>query len=826
MGRVKKSFLILAASLFSLMLLFFGCSPRTLSDTAASPAAQETGEEQPAFSAPLFSPDGDPGEADSEPAAVPAPEPTPEPMPSVRFNGLLRISEVMAKNKATLLVDGAFPDWVEIENISDGPVELSGWTLSDRELGARRSFAGLSLPAGSLLLVPLGSTIDLSLSEGETLYLFDPDGTEQDHARCGEGTDLSWVRGEDGFSACSWPTPGYANTPEGYESFCALRHETSPLLIDEVMVSNKATPVENGEMFDFVVLRNNSAETISLAGYTLTDKFGDPERWHFPERELSPGQELLLRCDGEADASERNTGFSLDAASEQLYLFDGEGALADYIALHDIPIEGSMGRMTGLPGFFYFAEATPFGPNTGGCRRISERPVSLTAEGVYDGSEGLTVALSSPGEIHYTTDGSLPTLSSPLYSEPISVTQTTVLRAVSREDNCITSRPASFSFIVNEEHVLPVLSLVTDDPDYFTTIYNKGNKVRKLGANLTMFEDGGTVFNRDCSLSMKGWTSRELPKKSMGVKFTGRYGGMLEGVDVFGNGITEYESLSIRAGQDYTFSMFRNELFQDLCKEASDSLFTQESKYCILYINGRYWGVYCLKEDISRQYYASHAGVDVDTVDYMQAPFALGTDIMDLVSYSAHHNMNEAASYDEVDKVFRMDSLVDWLLFESYSANTDTQGNLKVYRSPERGNKWELVYYDMDWAFYFDWASFTTLVYGKNNSGNQMPTLYANFSSNRAFREQVFTRYAELCRTVFANDYVLQRIDEYEALLEPEMPRDRERWELTMEGWHYEVNKLRDWITDKNWCCYTINRLCTCFNVSDADKNKYFGEFF
>ena len=79
---------------------------------------------------------------------------------------------------------------------------------------------------------------------------------------------------------------------------------------------------------------------------------------------------------------------------------------------------------------------------------------------------------------------------------------------------------------------------------------------------------------------------------------------------------------------------------------------------------------------------------------------------------------------------------------------------------------------------------------------------------------------------MFANDYVLQRIDEYEALLEPEMPRDRERWELTMEGWHYEVNKLRDWITDKNWCCYTINRLCTCFNVSDADKNKYFGEFF
>ncbi len=803
MKRIQKIFLALLVSLFALIALLFGCSPRSL---LASPA-QGTGQ-QPEIPAPIF------------PVFQQA---TPEPTPSVRFNGMLRISELMAKNKAAVLLNGSFPDWVEIENISGEEVSLEGWTLSDQELGGRRPFSGQSLPAGGLMLIPLGDSM-FSLSAGETLYLVDPDGMVQDSAPCGDTADVSQVRQEDGFALCAYPTPGYPNTPESYESLCWHREETSPLLMEEVMVSNKATPIANDEMYDYVVLKNVSGESLALLGYSLTDRFGEPQRWLFPDKTLAPGEELLLRCDGELEPSERNTGFSLDAASEQLYLFDASGALCDYMALHDIPVEGSMGRMEGQPGFFYFDTPTPWSANANGCRRVSALPASLTPEGVYDNCEGLSVALSSPGELHYTLDGSLPTLDSPLYTEPIPVTQTTVIRAVAREAGCIASRPASFSYIVNENHVLPVLSLTTDDPAYFTTIYNKGNKVRKQGANLTMFENGETVFNHDCSIGIKGWTSRELPKKSMGVKFSGRYGGMLEDVDIFGNGVTEFESLSIRAGQDYTFSEFRNELFQDLCAEASDALFTQASKYCILYLNGRYWGVYCLKEDISRQYYASNAGVNVDTVEYMKAPFALGTDIMDLVSYSAHHNTREDECYDELDKVFNMDSLIDWLLFESYSANTDTQGNLKVYRSPERGGKWELVYYDMDWAFYFDWASFTTLVYGKNNSGNQMPTLYANFSYNPTFREKVFSRYAELCRTVFDNDYVLQKIDEYQALLEPEMPRDRERWDLTMERWHSEVDGLRKWITDKDWCKYTINRLCTCFNASESEKAQYFSE--
>ena len=801
MKALRKIVSIAAAVLGAGMLLVFGCSPQAL--VGREPAQPEV---SAPFSLPAF---GTPS--------------TPEPTPGPDYSGMLRISEVMPKNKATLLVGDAFPDWIEIENVSDEPVDLTDWTLSDQEFGGRSPFSTLTLPAGSLLLVHCGTGVDFSLSDDETLRLFDPSGAVQDSLLCDAPSDLSLARGEDGeFALCSWPTPGYPNTASGYEAFCLTRRETGPLLIDEVMVSNQRTPVFNDNCWDWVSLKNTSGESLSLAGYTLSDDYDEPGKWAFPDKNLAAGELLLVFCNEDNEASRDNTGFSLNGAYDQLYLFDGEGALVDYVALHDVTLEGSMGRLSGQPGFFYFPEPTPFGANGEGFRRVSERPVSLTAEGVYDDCEGLSVSLSGGGEIHYTLDGSLPTMSSPVYEEPFSVTATTVIRAVTQEAGAAPSRPATFSFIVNENHTLPVLSLCTDDPEYFAGIYARGNKVRKMGANLAFFENGETVFNRECRLGMKGWTSRDLPKKSMGVKFTGRYGGLLEGADIFGNGITEYESLSIRAGQDYTFTMFRNEMFQELCKEGSTALYTQESKFCILYVNGEYWGIYCLKEDISRQYYASNAGVPVSTVDYMKAPFALGTDIMDVINTTPHRNMNEPENYRMVTDLFNEDALVDWLLFESYTANTDTQGNLKVFRSPDSGGKWDLVYYDLDWGFYYPGSSFTVLVYGNGNSGNQMPKLYANIYTNPQFREKVLSRYAELAGGVLSNEHVLEKIDEYVALLEPEMPRDRERWDLTMERWYSEIDKMQHYINDNNWINFTIKQLCTCFNVSSAEKAQYF----
>lgn len=790
----KKIAIALAAVLFGALMLLFGVAPR-----AAKPAPTA----EPAVSAPVFTP---------APTVTPGPD----------YSGMLRISELMVKNKATLCVDGAFPDWIELENVSGKPLDLSGWSLTDQEVGTRHSFSEETLAPGALLLIPCGEALGFSLSGEETLFLCAPDESVQDQLSCAEGdeSDRSLARGEDGsFFLSVWPTPGYANDPAGYEAFCESRADESPLLIDEVMVSNEATPLFNGKCYDYAELRNASGAELALAGYTLTDDPDDPTKWAFPARSLKPGERLLISCDEEIPVSDSNTGFSLGAMSERLYLFDPDGRLADYVWLHDIPIEGSMGRLEGQNGFFYFTAPTPGAANAGGFRRVSARPETLTAEGIYNDTESLSVSLASAGEIHYTVDGSAPTADSPLYESPVTLTETAVIRALAVEEGAAPSRPVSFSYFLNEEHTLPVLSMTVDDRPMFNRMFLNGNKVRRTGANLALYTEDGCEFSQACELRIAGWTSLKLDKKSMAVDFKGRYGGELC-CDVFHNGIDRYASLAIRAGQDYLYTIFRNELFQDLAAEASDSLLTQANRWCVLYIDGEYYGLYCLKEDLSKQFYASHAGVSKESVLNYKTPVVAGTPFYDdILDYAKRYDLTQPEHYQYMCEHLDMDSLIDWFLFESYCCNSDVAGNLRVFSSPENGGKWHFAFYDLDWAFYYKGCSFYMLLNGESS----MPIVLHQLIRQPDFRDRCLRRYAELIGGPLSDEHVLQKIDDYVALLEPEAPRDRARWYKSMKDWYDQLDTMREFITDNDWARLSIERFCAEAEITPAERAQYFG---
>lgn len=755
----------------------------------------------------------------------PSTEPVSAPLPD--YTGILCISELMIKNDASLLSpDGRFSDWVELENTSGAQLSLDGWQLSAG--GDSWSFPSALLAPGERLLVFCDKDgtgelcANFGLSAGELLSLIAPDGTAIDSVECADmEADHVMLRAEDGsFIESRWASPGKANTLQGSAEFAAERQCASPIVINEVVVYNENyIPWSQREKYDWVELKNVSDAAQQLSEYWLSDDDKDLTQWQLPEYVLEPGQCMMVFCAGDTDGM-YHAPFSLNAQDERLYL-SGESGIADYVYLHDIPAGGSMGRIDGENGFFYFTASSPEAPNEGGARLISAMPRSLTEDGCYNGIDKLTVELEGEGKIYYTTDGSLPTAESTEYTAPIELDCTCVIRAISVEDGALPSRPVTYSYIINENHTLPVLSLAVDSPSSFSNIYYNGWKGQKLGANLALY-DGESSFNHDCALSMKGWTSLSLPKKSMGVSFKGVYGGDLE-CDVFGNGITKYSSLSIRAGQDYTFSIFRNEMFQRLCSDASDAALTQASKFCILYINGEYRGIYCLKEDFSEQYYASHAGVSKGSVTEMKTPVPLDSDFYrDVIDPCWKNDMSVDENYQQLCQKVDIDSFIDWFIFESYSANTDIQGNVRVFRSDENGGKWVFALYDLDWGFCYP-NDFILLMHGLGNVGNQMPTIARALSNNADFRDRLLTRFAELNKTVLSNENVLRLIDEYQALIEPEAARDRERWDLTMDGWYSRVDSLRSFINDNDWEMHNIEQLCSLLNVTPEEREAYFG---
>ena len=258
-------------------------------------------------------------------------------------------------------------------------------------------------------------------------------------------------------------SPGFPNGKDGYLQWCRTDSRENSLLINEVMVSNERHPDLNGACYDWVELKNISDEILDLSGYRLKTDRNDPRGWLFPQTSLNPGEMICIACDEDAPSSDLNTGFSLNAVEETLFLYDRAGELADYVLLHDIPIEGSMGRINEENGYFFFTEPTPGAENTGGARLVSDMPLTLTPEGPYDDVQRLQVELSAQGKIFYTLDGTVPTISSTPYTGPIELTETGVIRAVALEDNAVLGRVSTFSFFLNEYHSLPILSLAVDD---------------------------------------------------------------------------------------------------------------------------------------------------------------------------------------------------------------------------------------------------------------------------------------------------------------------------------------------------------------------------
>ena len=770
----------------------------------------------PQESAPAY-PSSQPAQA-AEPAA-------PEAAPASGFSGQLRISEVMARNRATLADrNGTFPDWIELENISGGELKLAGWSVSDKE-GSAWTLPDMILEPGSLVLLLCNGEQGpaFSLSEGETLRLYAPDGTEQDAVRCAAAADCSQIRsGDSGFTLCAWPTPCRQNSAAGYEEACAERTAAGLCIWEAASANRLVTLAATDEQSDWVELKNAGPAALMLEGCSLTDDPDEPRKYLLPARELAPGELLLLACEGDLDASEGNTGFSLSASGDALYLYDASGALLDYVSLHDIPMDGSVGRMEGCGGFFRFPAATPGEANGEGLRRVSAAPVALTPDGCYDGTQSVSAALSAAGTIRYTTDGSLPDESSPVYTGPIPLDVTTVIRAAAWEEGALASEVVTFSYFLNENHSLPVLSLAVDDAAGFKTMYDNSWKNHVLDANLA-FYDGEHSFNRRCGVSLKGWTSLALPKKSLGVDFKGVYGGNLE-ADVFGNGVTEFSTLAIRAGQDYPYAIFRNELVEELCLEGSETLYTQASKYCVLYINGAYQGIYCLKEDFSRQYYASHTGTDKSSCTVLKTPVGPGSGVYeDVVTFAWYEDLSVEENYRQVCETIDIDSFIDWFLFESFCANTDTQGNCRLMRSSQTDGLWDFALYDLDWGFWYAGSDFSVLLGGFGNTGSQFPPLLRALMKNADFRDRCFTRFAELNRGVLSNAHVLAKIDELEALLEPEAARDRERWLLSIESWHVEVEKLRAFILDNDWEAHNVDMLCEYADVTPEERAHYFG---
>lgn len=740
------------------------------------------------------------------------------------------ISEIMAANQSVLMGSGTLPDWVELYNPGTEPADLSGCYLSnDPQNRGKWQIGQLVLQPGQRKIIACAglnaengqATFSIS-RDGATLVLSGRHGNVMSVVQMPSmGKDHVWALQEDGSYADSgMPTPGYENTEAGYGAWLESLVPFRSLAINEVMPSNSVyLRQSDGKCYDWVELYNCSDETIELSDYYLSNDPDEPQLFRLPEGQLEPGDYFVVILSGNTELTTDkhvNAPFTVGKDESWLYVTGSDGKISDLIRIWDTPSGVSVGRVQGA-GTYYFTKPTPAAPNGAGVLFISRTPTAVTAAGVYNDVASVSVELSGEA-IRYTTDGSEPDLNSKVYTDPIKLDKTTVVRFASFEDGKLQSDVVTAPYIINENHTLPVVSMSMKPADF--AIYRNYTRDIEVPCNITLIEEGGG-FSIDCGVEMYGHMGLTLPKKSFKVNFRGQYGEDDLIYPVFGeDGPTLYDALVIRSGQDYPNTIFRDELFTSLCRQASTSVLAQRDKHVILYINGEYYGIYTLKEAFGETMYAENYNVSAESVTVQQAPVATDTEMMEIIRFARKNDLSDPENYAYFCSKVDIDSLIDWMIFEGYCSNTDIPQNLRYFKSEEKDGKWQFAYYDLDWGWYFN-QGFIGLL-SDQKADQHMPLCKAPFA-NKEFREKFFTRMAELKNGVLSNENVLARIDHYVQLLSPEIEREKERWGGSYEQWENNVEKMRSYITSRDYWAHLLNHMRRYVGMTNAEYNKYFG---
>ncbi len=187
------------------------------------------------------------------------------------------------------------PEWIEIANASDRPIDLGGWSVGD--LASRTELSG-TLPAGGRLVIgslPLDSDVPVLVVErignglnnnGDTVVLFDQDGREVDRVSYGTdelaapGRGLSVALDPSRWVVTARPSPGTSEVlPLLEDSFraAAIRQPVS----DEGRLPVVQSPPDDGVNAWMIV-------SFALIGVILTLSL---RRWQpSPEPEDAPAE--------------------------------------------------------------------------------------------------------------------------------------------------------------------------------------------------------------------------------------------------------------------------------------------------------------------------------------------------------------------------------------------------------------------------------------------------------------------------------------------------------------------------------------------------------
>jgi hypothetical protein len=632
-----------------------------------------------------------------------------------------------------------------------------------------------------------------------------------------------------GLSGCGGPDGGDSSSSSSSSgsssSGVVCTTNCSGVVINEAVSSNAEFEDEDGDSEDWFELYNHSNESVSLAGWTVSDDPMKPKMWQFPDVTLAPGAYLVVwASDKDRAVSGRplHTNFKISSSGETLYLYDDQGVQRHSLEVSGLRTGTSVGLSRTSRTLVYYDQPTPGAVNSGQeYRGVVQNTVQFSQDGgVTNNTMVMLTGAENNQVIRYTTDGKVPSLSSPLYQGALLIPENTAIRARVFADGFIPSVTQSRTFLVNARHDIPVVTLEADPLDFFDTnygIYVLGPSYQRdppnYGANFWQdwerdihfgfYETNGRLgIEFNTGVQIFGGYTRSFAQKALAFYARGRYG-----VDKFEYPFfpelkyKKFERLVLRAsGNDWMRTMFRDRAFTSLME--GSGLDYQAGRAVAVYLNGDYWGLHNLRERVNEEFLSAKHGVKKGDVTLLEANAEVlagsNEEYLAMVDYISNHDPAAPDFYDTAAAQMDMENFIAYQVVQIFIANEDWPiRNIKFWKTPS--TKWRWILYDTDFGFglYERNVSKNSLEYATSarvmGGGSNPPwstLLLRRLLENPKFKAQFISYFADQLNSRFLPANIEALVERLADEIRTEIPLQKERWGGRNWDWDGEVRSL------------------------------------
>ena len=379
---------------------------------------------------------------------------------------------------------------------------------------------------------------------------------------------------------------------------------------------------------------------------------------------------------------------------------------------------------------------------------------------------------------------------------------------------------------------LPLFNIVTEEPIPSPYLYDENGEALKndtghtmtndemVAASVEFFtnEEGNNHLTDEPDVSEKGLirvrgkSSREFDKNGYLLKFTEENG--IDGLDVSLDGMTA-DNTWVLHGPFLDKTLIRNYMCYNIIGE--EMKYVPNVRFCELFLNGEYQGVYVLTEKIDYNDDGRCNTTETDP-DLTETSFILRMDIGDTdpehclntffdydgmrglsTRLNAHFEIiypNEtltpeqkeyiASEISDLEKAMSsfdladpklgysayldVDSFVDYYIFNEFTMNADA-GKFSTYFCKDVRGKVTIIGWDYNNAF-----DNYTVDFQADSEFTFTNDWYLWLMRDEKFVDRIVNRYYDLRETVLSDEYLESYIDETVEYLGPAIDRNYERW--------------------------------------------------